>query len=1182
MFHKHNKGIALTIALMLLAGLAVTFSALAGTAQVTGTAFFDNNGNGLMDANEKALAGVEISLVAVDGHSERLQAQTAVDAQGQYQFTGLQAGSYYLQAVLPKGHYFSEPQAGGNVMIPGRGQESRSPLFTIAEGEQVQHFIGAHKRSAYINLIAFSDKNMNGGRMTSEPPIRDVQVQLLYEYNGETYVVSEGVTDKDGELQLRDLSPATYRVGVVMPEPFIIGPMGQKLNTFYNVVPPTENNKGVSEPFALDRSIGLGIGGVKAGTLKGRIWFDRNMNGVLDADEGGFPGVLITLTHLDMGVTRTLNTTENAEFLFEHLQAGEYGIQADLPEGVMFAQSGSPSVFSDGYSASQAMKLHVREDGATLMDPIGVMPASSVLVTAFLDSNINGQLDEGEPAFAGARVDAMVEGQSKASATTDAQGRAVLPRIRHGEALIQVSLPDGQIFSIQGGPEGNMFTSPAAASTLSLKTAIPAGEQVALYAGTTLPSAISGVLFDDSNLSGVRDGDEPGIPGFTVQAVNESGEVVAETTTGQDGVYTITNLVPASYRARFLLVSPYVFSDLSETGAGTENKVAEQVVAYGQTLPVSLSPGMTAEHVDAGAFRSAIIKGSILLGDEQLGFEGQAGGLAGVRIDLLDENGSPVSEHTNAISDENGQFSLKGALPGTYKLAFQLPVDAKFSKPLVDDQQIISDEILVKASDELTISPLFAVKTGTVSGKAFVDINNNGALDDGDLPLADAKLSLKNKASGEVYETASGQDGLYHLALIRPGDYEAQVMLPEGYALDQHANSPVPASLEGQANAELAIAMGARLENQLLPAVRPIPLTVTAFYDNDLDGAYTQGIDSPHPLQASLTHLRTGTLISLSTDASGSYTSPKAFPGEYQLKVTLPDLHLLTAPDGATQQRNDWSSTITFNEANHGLNLALVQLGSLSGSIWNMDGSNRKVNGLAVKLFDEQGMMLQETQTDASGGYRFDNLMPISYRIEAVLADGYRFARSVDTQMLVSIILSDLVGTDQSKGRSEAIKLNMGENKAHQDIGMGAMGKLGDFAWLDLDQDGMQDGGEPGIPGLVIKLYQYGQFSAETTTDEYGRYSFDSLFPGSYTLEVTMPEEIKPTRHQTQFPLVASILEQTEGNTAKAEGVIVPSGGRNLNADLGFVLKQEGRLPASMQTLPEKDWTPSNNQSPKR
>ena len=37
----------------------------------------------------------------------------------------------------------------------------------------------------------------------------------------------------------------------------------------------------------------------------------------------------------------------------------------------------------------------------------------------------------------------------------------------------------------------------------------------------------------------------------------------------------------------------------------------------------------------------------------------------------------------------------------------------------------------------------------------------------------------------------------------------------------------------------------------------------------------------------------------------------------------------------------------------------------------------------------------------------------------------------------------------------------MGEFKTNQDIGMGAMGQLGDFAWLDLDGDGMQDEGEP-------------------------------------------------------------------------------------------------------------------------
>ena len=1182
MIHMRNKGVALVLILVLSAGILAAHTALANTAHISGTAFVDSDGNSLLDSQEKALDDVEVSLVKVEGQSERILAQTRTNAQGHYQFAGLAAGEYYLKASLPKGHFHVVPAEGGSAMLPGQGQTSRSPVFTLAEGQQAEKHIGAQKRSAYINLVAFGDLNMNGGRMSNEPLLADVQVQVLYEHMGQTYAVYEGFTDKKGELQVRDLSPATYRIGVVMPEPYIIGPLGQKLNPFYNTIPPSENNRGVSEPFTLERSIGLGIGGVKAGNLKGRIWHDSNMNGIQDADEGGFPGIIITLTHLDLGVTRSLTTTENAEFVFEHLQAGEYGIQAKLPDGLMFTPSGSPSVFSDGFSDTEAMKLSIREDGASLMNPIGVMPASSVLVTAFLDSNVNGLMDEGEPAFAGARVEALAGGQVKAFAITDGQGKALLTRVRHGEASIQVSLPDGQIFTVSGGPEGNAFFSPSAASTVSLTASLPAGQQLHLLAGATLPSAITGTLFDDSNLSGKKDSSEGGIAGFTVQAINAIGEVVAESLTDENGSYTLQNLVPATYQVRFLLVSPYVFSDYSETGSGIENKVSEQVVAYGQTKPITLSPGMTADNINAGAFRSAILKGVIFLGDEETGFDGKSGGLSGVRVDLLDEDGIPVSEHTNAVSDEMGNFSLKGALPGTYKLSFQLPEDAKFSKPRVDDPQIISDAIQVKASDELTINSLYAVKTGTISGTAFLDSNHNGLMEEGEPALAEALLVLTNTTSKEVYEAVSGLDGLYHMDLIRPGTYEVEVKLPEGFAIGHSNHSLVPADINGHSTGDLVLAMGSRVEDGLLAAQRPISLNVTAFYDNDLDGMFSEGTDSPHALQATLTHQDTASQINLNTDESGKFNDPKIFPGDYQLVLSLPELHLLTAPKEATQQINTWSKAITLDSANNSLQLALVKLGSLSGTVWNMDGSSTLVSGLPVKLFDEQGLQLQETVTDASGNYRFEKLLPIAYRIEAELPEGYRFARSVDSQEQASIILSDKVGMDTATGRSEAIKLDMGENKTAQDIGMGAMGKLGDFAWLDLDQDGMQDGGEPGIPGLVIRLYQYGALSAETTTDSYGRYSFDKLFPGSYTLEVTMPDEIKPTQHQSSFPLVASILQTSEGNIARAEGVIVPSGGRNLNADLGFVLKQEGRYPANMQNLPSKDWTPSNTQNPKR
>lgn len=1176
------KKTALVTILLLALALVAAIPALANTAQLSGTVFLDQNGNGLFDAGEKAVADAEVSLINVSDQSERLIAQVTSGQDGQYQFAGLPAGDYYLQVSLPKGHFFTVPAEGGSITLPGRGQSSKSPAFTIAEGEQVNKVIGSIKNSAYINLIAFGDLNMNGGRMSSEPLLRDVLIQLVYEFNGQSYVITEGTTNKDGELQLRELTPATYRIAVTMPDPYIIGPLGQKVNPFYNVIPPTENNRGVSEPFVLERSIGMGIGGVKAGTLRGSIWHDSNMDGARNDNEGGYPGIVLTLTHLEMNVTRTITTTQDAEFSFEHLQAGEYSIQTDLPEGVMFALPGSPSLFTDGYASSQSMKLTVREDGATQLEPIGVMPASSVIVHTFHDSNVNGLPEEGEPAFSGAQVEALVDNQVKVSALTDAAGTAVLPRVRHGEATIRVSLPDGQIFSVSGGENGNAFHSKTAASVQSVTLPLQAGEQGTLYAGVTLPSSITGVLFDDSNLSGVRDGSESGIAGFVVQAINEAGDVVAETTTDTEGAYTLDNLVPANYRVRFVLVSPYVFSALSETGQGTENKIAEQVVEYGQINPITLTPGMTAAQIDAGAFRSAVIQGSILLGDDTIGFDGASGGLAGVRVNLLNEDGTPVSEYTNAISDEQGQFSLKGALPGDYVLTFELPPHAKFSQPLVDDLQIKSSLITVKASDELTLNPLFAVKTGIVSGTAFVDQNNDGLMNEQETALGNVSLTLTDQNTQQVYTASTDANGKYLVEMLRPGNYDVTVSLPEGFGLDQNDASIVPANIDGTSAAELTIKMGSRVENSLLPAVKPIVLQTTAFYDNNLNGVFDAGSDTPYAIQASLTHARTGIITNLVMDENGQFTSGKMFPGSYDLVTSLPDLHLLTAPQDAVNQQNTWSKSITLDENNANLHLAVVHLGSLEGSVWNMDGSTKNVAGLTVKLLDESGRTLQETLTSESGLYRFEKLMPISYRLETQLPESYRFARQVDTTQKASVILSDQMGMDQSAGRSELIKVNMGENKKNQDIGMGAMGKLGDYAWLDLDQDGMQDRDEPGIPELVIKLYQYGQLSAQTTTDAYGRYRFDQLFPGSYTLEVEMPDEIKPTLRQTQFPLVASILEQADGNIARAQNVVVPSGGRNLNADLGFVLKQEGRYPASLMNLPTKDWTRMNEQNPKR
>ncbi|MEJ2746882.1 MAG: SdrD B-like domain-containing protein, partial [Anaerolineae bacterium] len=61
---------------------------------------------------------------------------------------------------------------------------------------------------------------------------------------------------------------------------------------------------------------------------------------------------------------------------------------------------------------------------------------------------------------------------------------------------------------------------------------------------------------------------------------------------------------------------------------------------------------------------------------------------------------------------------------------------------------------------------------------------------------------------------------------------------------------------------------------------------------------------------------------------------------------------------------------------------------------------------------------------------------------------------------------------------------------------------IGDFVWSDLNGDGVQDPGEPGIPGVTVNLTLPGGSVISTVTDANGWYEFPGLADGSYTVAV--------------------------------------------------------------------------------
>ena len=1169
---------------VLVSALIPTLASPAGSGFIAGTVYFDRNMNGQMDAGENGLSGTELTLLRGGLEVESLRA----NFDGSYSFNSLPDDVYSIRARLPEDHIPTSYLAGGSELIPSGSRTSQTIPLQISSGSSLNVNLGAmsQKNGSFVRAIAFGDDNLNGGRFSNEPLLRGVQVELLIDINGQYYAAASGETDREGMVTLPRVAPGTYVLGAAMTEGYIIGPLGSKINLFYNTILPSEGSSGRSEPFRLPEngSLGMGIGGALTGSGKVTVWDDLNFNGVREAGEPGLAGVSITLKHQTMGVDRSIISGEDGSAVFPLLQPGVYTLTATLGNDRMFTVSGGGSIFSSDDSRSESRTVNVAAQMENDFGQIGTITNTSLSLRAFHDGNVNGISDADEPVFAGAQLTVYKDGREFASVQSDAQGLAGVPLLRAGEYELSLRLPDGQIFSIDGGVTGNRFFADTAKSELTIPCTVMPGQDNIVSAGVTLPGMIAGTLFVDINSNGIWDAGEEMMPGFTVQAIDSLGRAAAETVTGDDGTFQTPGVIPGTYSLRILLQTPFIFSGEPTAEAEHRNRFLSQTPEYGQTEPFPVSPGQLVNRVDGAIFRSAVIEGDVLLGDESDGFLGTLGGLEGVFIELLDEDGNPVSDYTVATTNDQGHYLLKGALPGLYSLRYSLPEGAAFSRPMSDESSFSSSQFNIGAGAVLDAQPLYAVKTGSYSGRVYIDRNINGRYDEGDEAVSGQVIRMESAVPANTREAVSGEDGLYDITGLRPGGYSLLVTLPEGMIFSYDELSPFDPAISGTSNADVTIAMGEAAADKQIAALPAHRLTGRVYYDNNLDGAAQEDEPGLPAGELRLRHELTRVEFKAPTDDSGRLELATLFPGDYTLSIQLPADHILYAPAG-TQTGNIWESKLTFSPdiKESGFSLGLVQFGSIEGALFNLDGSLQSVAGVPVRLLNAKGESAAETVTGETGFYRFERLYPGEYRTEATLPDGYLFARMIDSDNArFSRITADGGEIEGARGVSAPFTLNMAENLTDQDIGMGAPAQIGDYAWLDLDRDGMQDAGEPGVPGLDIRLNQYGQEVARTQTDAYGRYSIRNIYPGLYTLVITLPPELAATIRQNEFPLVASILPESDGTELKIEDMVISGGGRNLNVDFGLIERREGIRPASMQNPPQKDWTPYVQVEPKR
>ncbi len=75
------------------------------------------------------------------------------------------------------------------------------------------------------------------------------------------------------------------------------------------------------------------------------------------------------------------------------------------------------------------------------------------------------------------------------------------------------------------------------------------------------------------------------------------------------------------------------------------------------------------------------------------------------------------------------------------------------------------------------------------------------------------------------------------------------------------------------------------------------------------------------------------------------------------------------------------------------------------------------------------------------------------------------------------------------------------------DCGASPYASIGNFVWNDLNQNGIQDNGEVGVPDVTVNLMDCsGNVIKTTSTDNSGFYLFDSLEAGDYKIEFVLPD----------------------------------------------------------------------------
>lgn len=480
--------------------------------QISGFVYRDNDNDGLREAGEAGIAGVEIQIVSLDTLVGSINQTTRTNSQGFYQFLSLPPGRYRIVETVQPAGFLDGKESPGTVASAPRGRSTVNDEITEIRldgnesgiefnfGEIEPASLSGHVCVALPGFDCFSTEP------NSKSPLPGVKIELV---NASGAIVATTFTGADGTYQFDNLPSGVYSILQTQPLDLLDG--GSRAGT----VGGTNVGQAVSGTRMEQIQLSGGQQGINydfceilASSIAGNVYEDADGDCVRDPGEVPISNVLIELLNENGIVIASTRTDALGNYQFQNLRPGTYTLRETQPAGYL---QGGQKAGSEGGNDSVADVISVIAIGsgtqALRYDFCEQRPAS-LEGKVFADLDEDCILDPEESPIEGVRIELLnSQGQVVRTTLTNANGAYRFEGLVPGQYSVREIQPDGYFQGGQMAPAGVADTSIV---DLLANIALRSGQSLReLDFCEVPPASISGYVFQDGEPIETEDGQPP-------------------------------------------------------------------------------------------------------------------------------------------------------------------------------------------------------------------------------------------------------------------------------------------------------------------------------------------------------------------------------------------------------------------------------------------------------------------------------------------------------------------------------------------------------------------------------------------------------------------------------------------------------------------------------------------------